>query len=119
MHRARDSRWSSTSDGVTALQPIPHRFPNCATVLDRDNDAELVARPRAAESIGGGAARNTSREFAVTAIKLWTCERRPNGRTFCERLNDKEGSFVEPRTRLGSARPFSISEIFLDVGRFL
>lgn len=59
VHRAQDWRWSSTrahlrgkDDGVTAREPIRDRFPDFAGLLAPGDDAELVARLRAAESIG-------------------------------------------------------------------
>lgn len=57
--RARDWRWSSTrahlagkDDGVTALAPIRDRFPRFADLLAAEQDADMFARLRAAESIG-------------------------------------------------------------------
>ena len=59
VERAQDWRWSSTrahlrgkDDGVTARKPIRDRFPDFADLLASDDDAESVARLRAAESIG-------------------------------------------------------------------
>lgn len=39
-------------DGVTALAPIRDRFPNFADLVASEPEADLVARLRAAESIG-------------------------------------------------------------------
>lgn len=59
VERAQDWRWSSTrahlrgrDDGITALRPIRDRFADFADLLATDDDAERVARLRAAESIG-------------------------------------------------------------------
>src|SRR5206468_1501433 len=59
VQRAQDWRWSSTraqlrgkSDGVTALKPVRERFPEFAALLDVDDDDALLARLRAAETIG-------------------------------------------------------------------
>jgi putative transposase len=59
VQRARDWRWSSTSahlrgksDGITAMKPVRARVADFAALLDLDDDAELVARLRAAETIG-------------------------------------------------------------------
>jgi len=39
-------------DGVTALAPIGARFPDLAELLASEEEADLFASPRAAESIG-------------------------------------------------------------------
>ena len=59
VERAQDWRWSSTSahlrgkeDGVTTLAPVRERFPRFADLLDREPEADMFARLRAAESIG-------------------------------------------------------------------
>ena len=59
VERAQDWRWSSTRahlrgrhDGVTALAPIRARFPDFAELLASEEDADLFASLRAAESIG-------------------------------------------------------------------
>jgi putative transposase len=57
--RARDWRWSSVraqlggrNDGVTALAPVRERYPDFAHFLSEEDDAEAIARLRAAGSIG-------------------------------------------------------------------
>ena len=57
--RAQDWRWASTrahlagkDDGLTALAPIRARFPRFADLLATEPDADMLARLRAAESIG-------------------------------------------------------------------
>jgi putative transposase len=57
--RAQDWRWSSTrahlsgaDDGITAREPIRERFPRFADLLATEPDADVLARLRAAESIG-------------------------------------------------------------------
>jgi len=57
--RAQDWRWSSTrahlrgkDDGVTALRPIRHRFPDFADLLGSEPEADMFERLRAAESVG-------------------------------------------------------------------
>jgi putative transposase len=59
VRRAQDWQWSSTrahlrgrDDGLTALQPVKHRFPRFADLLAIDAAPEMFARLRAAESIG-------------------------------------------------------------------
>src|SRR5665213_3550042 len=59
VQRAQDWRWSSTRahlrgkpDGVTALAPIRERFPYSAGLLDSEPEEDMLARLRAAESIG-------------------------------------------------------------------
>src|SRR5947209_4535382 len=59
VQRAQDWRWSSTraqlrgkSDGITALKPIRERFADFAALLEVDDDGEMAARLRAAETIG-------------------------------------------------------------------
>ena len=59
VERAQDWRWSSTrahlrgkDDGLTALAPIRERFPRFSDLLAVEPDAEMLARLRAAESIG-------------------------------------------------------------------
>jgi putative transposase len=57
--RAQDWRWSSTrahlrgrDDGLTELKPVRDRFPDFADLLATETDPDLLARLRAAESIG-------------------------------------------------------------------
>jgi putative transposase len=59
VERAQDWRWSSTRahlrgrpDGVTALAPIRARFPDFADLLASEEEADLFASLRAAETIG-------------------------------------------------------------------
>jgi putative transposase len=59
VERAQDWRWSSTrahlrgrDDGVTALAPIRHRFPDFADLLASEPETDLFASLRAAESVG-------------------------------------------------------------------
>jgi len=57
--RAQDWRWSSArahltgkDDGITERKPVRERFPRFADLLAAETDAEVLARLRAAESIG-------------------------------------------------------------------
>ncbi|MET4203691.1 hypothetical protein [Bradyrhizobium sp. LA6.12] len=59
MQRAQDWRWASTrahlrwrDDGLTALAPIRHRFPDFADLLATEPELNLFGALRSAESIG-------------------------------------------------------------------
>ncbi|WP_063983463.1 hypothetical protein, partial [Bradyrhizobium sp.] len=59
VQRAQDWRWASTrahlrwrDDGLTALVPIPHRFPDFADLLTTEPELNLFGALRSAESIG-------------------------------------------------------------------
>jgi putative transposase len=86
VERAQDWRWSSTrahlrakDDGITALAPIRDRFADFADLLASHDDAEAVARLRAAESIGRplGDDRFVSRIERLTRRRLKPLKRGP------------------------------------------
>jgi putative transposase len=81
--RARDWRWASTrahlsgrDDGITTLAEIRSRIPDFAAFLAGGEDAEAIARLRAAESIG----RPLGDERFIAAIEQSTARNLRSGK---------------------------------------